>query len=156
MYREVILDHYRSPRGKKPVGRVDIVQNGNNPSCGDEICLKIEVEKDKVTGVNIDCQGCAISVASASMLAEYLKGKSVAEAQKLGETVRKMLRGDEIDIEVEFSEEFEDLGALQGVRQFPVRIKCALLAWIALLEGLKKYNNGKGADNSMVSTEDES
>lgn len=149
MYREVILDHYRAPRGRKVIDRSDISSKGYNPACGDELTLAVKVENDIVEDVHIDCKGCAISTASASMLAETIKGMSLSEAQKLAGVVRKMLKGEDVTI----PDDFGDLDSLRGVRQFPVRIKCALLAWLTLLDGMKNYENGNSQTSGIVSTE---
>ena len=150
MYREVILDHYRSPRGRKPLDRSDVSSEGHNPSCGDEIEMKLKVNvNDEVEDVFCDCKGCAISVASASMMAELLKGRKVEDVESIAQTVRGLLKGEDIAI----PEDLGDIDALKGVRQFPVRIKCALLAWVTLLEGLKNYHNGD-SDKAVTSTED--
>jgi len=149
MYREIILDHFRSPRGKKPLEHSNIESDGMNPSCGDEITLQVEMDNDVLKDVHVNCRGCAISVASGSMLAETVKGKSFEEVEKLAEVVRGMLKGESCEI----PEEFGDLDALKGVRQFPVRVKCALLAWVTLVEGMRKYRKGAGG-KTVVSTED--
>ena len=149
MYREIILDHFRSPRGKKPLENSTIESDGMNPSCGDEITLQVEMDNDVLKDVHVNCRGCAISVASGSMLAESVKGKSFEEVEKLAESVRKMLKGETTEI----PDEFGDLDALKGVRQFPVRVKCALLAWVTLVEGMRKYRNGADG-KTVVSTED--
>ncbi len=150
LYRDIILDHYRSPRGRNPVDRPDIATDGYNPSCGDEVELKVEIDQDRVKNIHVDCRGCAISVASGSMLAEVIKGKSIDEIKEISHVVRAMLKGDTDDI----PEDLGDLDALKGVRQFPVRIKCALLAWLALIEGVKNFEEGHGADGSSISTEE--
>jgi len=152
MYREVILDHYRSPRGKKPLPQANVKSDGTNPSCGDEIELTAQVENGVLTDVHVDCKGCAISVASGSMLAEAVKGMPFEEVQRLAQVVRRMLKGEE---DVQLPPEFEDIESLKGVRQFPVRVKCALLAWVTLVDGLEKYASGKGTDTPTVSTEQE-
>jgi nitrogen fixation NifU-like protein len=139
MYREVILDHYRAPRGKKPLDEANVASHGHNPSCGDEIDMEVLVKDNKLLGIHVDCKGCAISTASASILAETLEGKSFDEVLKIAATVKALLKG-EID---KVDEELGDIDSLAGVRQFPVRIKCALLAWVTLVEGLKKYADGK-------------
>jgi nitrogen fixation NifU-like protein len=149
MYREIILDHYRAPRGKKPLDHTDIASDGMNPSCGDEISLQVQMDHDVLKDVHVNCRGCAISVASGSMLAESVKGKSFEEVEKLAEVVRKMLKGEPTEI----PEDLGDIDALKGVRQFPVRVKCALLAWVTLVEGLRKYRNGHAGDKIVVSTE---
>ena len=151
MYREVILDHYRSPRGRKPIKREDILTDGHNPSCGDEIEVSAQIENGILQDVHVDCKGCAISVASGSMLAEVVKGRPFEEVIKLAEAVKRMLKGEE---DVELPPEFEDVEALKGVRQFPVRVKCALLSWVTLIEGLKNYQNGGGGHSKATTEED--
>ena len=151
LYREIILDHYRAPRGKKPVEKIDIASDGSNPSCGDEIAVQVTMDDGTVKDVHVDCKGCAISVASGSMLAEYTKGKSLDEVKQIADAVKKMLKGEGDEI----PPELEDLDALKGVRKFPVRIKCALLAWMTLVEGLKNYEDGKVGSTSKISTEDD-
>jgi nitrogen fixation NifU-like protein len=151
MYREIILDHFRAPRGKKPLKHSDFDSNGMNPSCGDEISMQVEMDNGVLKDVHVNCRGCAISVASGSMLAESVKGKSFEEVEKLAGAVRKMLKGESAEI----PEEFADIDALKGVRQFPVRVKCALLAWVTLVEGLRKYRNGQSENKTVISTEDD-
>jgi nitrogen fixation protein NifU and related proteins len=153
MYRDIIMDHYRAPRGKAPLKKADVSSDGMNPSCGDEIQVAFSMDKDILTDVHVNCKGCAISVASGSMLAETVKGKSFEEVRKIAEVVKKMLKGEEVEIPDD--PDFEDLSALQGVRQFPVRIKCALLAWITLVEGMKKYQAGDTNSQKVVSTEED-
>jgi nitrogen fixation NifU-like protein len=151
MYREVILDHYRAPRGSKPIEHIDLTSEGKNPSCGDEIALTVAMDDGRVQDIHVDCHGCAISTASASMLAEYIKGKTLDDAIRIADIVKKMLKGEETEI----PDDYDDLEALKGVRNFPVRIKCALLAWMTLIEGLKNYKAGlDGKHVTSVSTED--
>lgn len=138
MYREVILDHYRSPRGKKAIAKIDLHSDGMNPACGDEISVEMELDGQTVKDVHVDCRGCAISVASGSMLAEIAKGKSIDELKRLAEAIRKTLKGESDEI----PKEFEDLDALKGVKNFPVRVKCALLAWVTLVSGITNYEQG--------------
>jgi len=151
MYRDIILDHYRSPRGKKPVDKADISSEGMNPACGDEIDMQVEMDDNKVKEIHVNCRGCAISVASGSMLAEIVKGKSLEEVARIAEIVRRMLKGEGEEI----IDELGDIDSLQGVRNFPVRVKCALLSWITLIDGLKRYQNGQGPSSKAVSTEEE-
>lgn len=153
MYREIIMDHYRSPRGRAPLKKTDASSEGQNPSCGDEIEVAFSMDNDILTDVHVNCKGCAISVASGSMLAETVKGKSFEEVLKIAEIVKKMLKGEEVEIPDD--PDFEDLTALQGVRQFPVRIKCALLAWVTLVEGMKKYQAGDSAPGKVTTTEED-
>lgn len=151
MYRDIILDHYRSPRGKKPIDTADISSEGINPSCGDEIDMQVELGDGLVKHIHVNCQGCAISVASGSMLAEISKGKSLDELIEIAEVVKKMLKGELKEI----PEELGDIDALQGVKQFPVRIKCALLSWVTFLEGVKNYKAGIKDEKTSVSTDEE-
>jgi len=151
MYREVILDHYRSPRGKKPLDKANVLSDGINPSCGDEITLSAQVNGNIVEDVHVDCKGCAISVASGSMLAEAVKGRSLEEVRQIAQAVRKILKGEE---DAKLPEELEDIESLRGVRQFPVRVKCALLAWVTLLEGLDNLEKGQTGDGASASTEE--
>jgi nitrogen fixation NifU-like protein len=150
MYRDIIMDHFRSPRGKKPLEKADVTSNGTNPSCGDEITLQVSLDNGTVKDVHVDCRGCAISIASGSMLAEVIKGKSLEDAKRIAEVVKKMLKGEKVDV----PDDLGDLDALQGVRNFPVRIKCALLAWVTFMEGIKNHENGHD-QRTKVSTEDE-
>ncbi|RKX27112.1 MAG: SUF system NifU family Fe-S cluster assembly protein [Candidatus Zixiibacteriota bacterium] len=150
MYREIILDHYKSPRGKKPLEKTDISSDGMNPSCGDEITVDIEMENHVFKDVHVDCRGCAISTASGSILAEITKGKTFEEVQEIAEAVKKMLKGESEEV----PGDHEDLDALKGVRQFPVRIKCALLAWVTLVEGMKNFKDGT-TNSKSISTEEE-
>ncbi|HPI32509.1 MAG TPA: SUF system NifU family Fe-S cluster assembly protein [candidate division Zixibacteria bacterium] len=150
MYREVILDHFRSPRGKKPITQPDVASHGHNPACGDELSLALEMADDTVKRVHVDCKGCAISTASGSILAEVIKGRSLEEAKRIAGIVRKMLKGEETEI----PDDLGDVEALRGVCNFPVRVKCALLAWVTLIEGLRQYEQGRPADPPSVSTEE--
>jgi nitrogen fixation NifU-like protein len=126
-----------------------VAASGHNPACGDELSLEIEFKDNVLKDVHVDCKGCAISTASGSMLAETVKGRSCEEVAKIARMVRRMLKG---EIE-EPEEDLGDLSALSGVRQFPVRIKCALLAWVTLIESLDKYTEGHDGEIT-VSTEE--
>lgn len=150
LYRDIILDHFRSPRGKKKIETPSLHAEGMNPSCGDELQLDLTVEDGRISAVHVNCRGCAISVASASMLAETIKGKTIDEVSELRQAVAAMLKGEGTAL----PDEHGDLDALAGVRQFPVRIKCALLAWMTLAEGLKNFSSG-AASSSTISTEDD-
>jgi len=138
LYRDILMEHYKFPRGNKDIPEPDLENEGHNPSCGDDILMKFKLNGDKVGDVSIDCLGCAISVASGSMLAEIVKGKTVEEVLKIGRAVKSMLKGEKI------SEDFElgDLEALQGVNKFPVRIKCALLSWTTMLDAFEAQQKG--------------
>jgi nitrogen fixation protein NifU and related proteins len=129
LYREVVLDHHRHPRGREPLERVDAHSHGVNPSCGDDVTIELAVDGGRVTGVSVRGHGCAISTASGSILAELLDaGVSVDHARRLVTTLRGLMRGEPLPEETDLG----DLEALAGVRRFPVRVKCALLPWITL------------------------
>ena len=149
LYREIILDHYRSPRNRgelavPPAHRAE----GFNPLCGDEVVLYLDVDPGTgtVTDVKIGGQGCSISQASTSMMSAAVKGKTVEEARKLISAFKALMSIHESKLEGEsdgtdLQEELDgvrlgDLEALQGVVKFPVRIKCATLAWNTLQQGL--------------------
>ncbi len=140
LYREIILDHYRSPRnrGELPAPPA-VVAQGHNPLCGDEITVYLQLDGDTVTDVKVGGQGCSISQSSASMMSQAIKGHSVDEVRALVKRFKGMMSiedadgdGDEPAVDVSLG----DLEALQGVVKFPVRIKCATLAWNTLLEAL--------------------
>lgn len=136
LYREVILDHYRTPRGDDAIAEPDVSVEGFNPLCGDELKMELGIDPDgRITALHIEPNGCSISVASASMLAEQLAGKTVAEAIALKKVFKEVMRG------ADWPEgDFGDLEALEGVKNFPVRIKCALLAWMTLEQALAQYD----------------
>ena len=152
MYRDIILDHYRSPRGRKEVAEPTVVNEGMNPSCGDEIEMKVRLKGDTVEELGVHCAGCAISVASGSMLSEIAEGRTIAELKVIAAAVKGMLTTGEIPDDIHL-DELSDIEVLEGVRQFPVRIKCALLAWVTLVEGLERYEKGESGDNAST-TED--
>lgn len=149
LYRDIILDHYRSPRGRGELKGPDTVCRGSNPSCGDDLTLALKIRDDKIHQAQITTKGCAISIASSSMLAEVIEGKTLDEAIQLGETIRRMMRNEGEPDELELG----DLDALKGIRNFPVRVKCALLAWVALLGAIKDYRAGKESGSITISTE---
>lgn len=133
LYREIILDHYRRPRNRgelaEPTQRVE----GVNPVCGDEIHLDLDIENGTIKDVSFWGSGCSISQSSASMLTDRLKGCPVGEAERVMQKVRAMLmEGAAPDAEI------GDLEALEGVAKLPVRVKCALLSWNVLQEGIRQ------------------
>jgi len=139
LFQEVILEHYRNPRNKGELGDADVVIHMNNPSCGDEIKLQLKVEDGVITAVRHAGHGCSISQASASMMAKLLEGSSLDEADALTARFTEMMHG---DAEAARDRTLGDLRALAGVAKFPVRIKCALLAWNALQEAGKEARGG--------------
>lgn len=142
LYREVILDHYRNPRNRKPLDRVDAHAEGVNPLCGDEITLDLAFESGRVSAVAVAGHGCSISQSSASMMSDAIKGKTPEEIQRLASRFKAMMTVEEhtdpgLDPERPGAV-LGDLEALQGVRKYPVRIKCANLAWTTLEEALEE------------------
>lgn len=138
LYREIILDHYRNPRNRGRLEVPDIATQGANPLCGDEIEVSIVVKDGIVEDVRFQGKGCSISQASASMMTEGVKGKKIEEIRALIGSFKGMMGGAEPD-----EDELGDLEALQGVRKYPVRIKCALLSWNTLLEGIELLEKAK-------------
>jgi nitrogen fixation NifU-like protein len=140
LYREVILDHYRTPRNKGHLDAPNAKAQGINPLCGDDITIELMLDGDKVESVAIDGQGCSISLSSASMMSEAIKGKSRAEIEELTAKFRGLMSlEDGIDPGVDHDHPgsaLGDLESLEGVRKYPVRIKCASLAWNVLAEAL--------------------
>lgn len=137
LYKEIILDHYRHPYGKEPLEKVDYHAEGMNPLCGDEVKLSLQLDNDKVQKVHIEGHGCSISVASGSMLAQILRGKSISKAKEILKSLKNVMHG-------KLNEDNFDLGdleALTGVKQFPVRIKCALLPWTTFEEALAGHEH---------------
>ncbi|MCK9517776.1 MAG: SUF system NifU family Fe-S cluster assembly protein [Dehalococcoidia bacterium] len=136
LYREIILDHYRRPRNRGELSAPTQQAEGMNPVCGDEIELDLRVTGETIEEIAFRGQGCSISQSSASLLTERVKGRDIAEAERVSAKFKAMMNGDEPDIEL------GDLEALQGVAKFPVRVKCALLGWKVLEEGLSQAKKG--------------
>ena len=134
LYKEVILDHYRSPRNKGRLDPHDVVLERNNPLCGDEIELFLKFDGENVEGIAFEGKGCSISQASASMMTEKVKGLSAKDAQALAESIKSMMAGEDAGDEKKIG----DLVSLKGVVKYPVRIKCALLGWNTLVEALEE------------------
>lgn len=129
LYRQVIMDHYKNPRNRGTFEDETLTVEMNNPTCGDKIFLQFKLADDKVEDVKFQGEGCSISLASASMMTEAIKGHTVEEALGLSDLFSKMMLGEDIDPE-EFG--YDDVEALSGVSNFPARIKCATLAWKAM------------------------
>lgn len=135
LYRQVIMDHYKNPRNKGSLEGDSLVIDMNNPTCGDRIHLTLQVEDGIVKDAKFDGEGCSISMSSASMMTQTIKGKSVDEAMKLASIFSDMMQGKDYD---DNHLDLGDIEALQGVNKFPARIKCATLAWKAMEKGLKE------------------
>ncbi len=157
LYREIILDHYRSPRNRgelpsPPAHRVE----GFNPLCGDEVVVYLDVEDGVVSDVKISGQGCSISQSSASMMSAAAKGRTVAEVRTLVRSFKSMMSIHESQLGTDGEGEVDDrsddlldpsslgeLAALAGVVKFPVRIKCATLSWNTLSQGLDEVESAE-------------
>ena len=151
LYREVVLDHYKNPRGKEPIGHPDACNEGFNPVCGDEVKVAFRLVGDKMGELEVQGRGCSISVASGSMMAEHLKGRSLEEVRTIYEAFKAMLHGAATDGGVEIC----DLEALGGVKRFPIRIKCALLPWVTLHDAIRALEDGKECPEAGSTTEGE-
>ncbi|KDN58348.1 Fe-S cluster assembly sulfur transfer protein SufU [Exiguobacterium sp. AB2] len=132
LYRQVIMDHYKNPRNR------GVIEDGvtvdlNNPTCGDSLRLQLQVEDGIVKDAKFEGEGCSISLASASMMTQIVKGKSVDEALQLADIFSQMVQGKDYDTE---TFDLGDIEALSGVSKFPARIKCATLAWKAFEKGV--------------------
>lgn len=140
LYGGLVMDHYRNPRNRSPISDADIEAEEFNPFCGDRATLQLKLDgRGNICGVSAQAEGCSIIQAATSMLCDQLQGKSLDEVAEIGESYRLAMRnGAEGELEL------GDLRALQVVRQYPVRIKCALLPLTALEEGIKAYREKTG------------
>lgn len=136
LYREVILDHHRHPRNfGESAGAVKV--EGFNPLCGDRVEIYAKAEGNKLKACSFKGEGCSICMASASMMTEEVLGQDITKVEELIESFRASLKGEECPLAIE-----GDLESLLGVRNFPVRIKCALLPWTTLSDAVKKAKEG--------------
>ncbi len=141
LYGEIILDHYRRPRNAQRLFSPAITATGINPFCGDESYVQLALnDQGRVELVGVQGRGCSISQASGSLMSDLLKGKTVEELEQLTELFRQLMQGKRLSPEEQ--EHLGDADVLKGVRMFPVRVKCALLAWMALRDGLASYRAG--------------
>ena len=139
LYGEIVLGHYHKPRNRGSLKAPSASAEMANVFCGDEVKLDVAIQDSRITAVRFLGRGCSISQASASMLTQAIMGLSLEEVEALFESFKGMMYGsDEVD-----PESLGDLEALQGVRKFPVRVKCATLAWNVLQEALEQYRAGK-------------
>jgi nitrogen fixation protein NifU and related proteins len=134
LYRQVIMDHYKHPRNRGVIEDESLTINMNNPTCGDRIQLTLKVENDRVVDVKFQGEGCSISMSSASMMTQAIKGKPIEEALKLANNFSDLVQGKDLEVDDEL--DLGDIEALQGVCKFPARIKCATLAWKAMEKAL--------------------
>jgi len=135
LYSEILLDHYRLPRNKGRLEHPTITVEGVNPLCGDELTFDLEFDGDRLKKVAFTGKGCAISMASASMLTEILQGKTTAEVEVWIANFREFIREGHAPQGVDMG----DMTALSGISKLPVRVKCATLPWTTIEEGLHRY-----------------
>ncbi len=141
LYQELIMDHGKNPRNFRVMDDADVIKEGFNPLCGDQITLYLKFENDMVVDASFSGSGCAISTASSSLMTQAVKGKSITEVEALFKDFQALAKGE--------SDNADNLGklvALAGVKQYPMRVKCATLAWHTLLAGVH-------GDNDEISTE---
>jgi nitrogen fixation NifU-like protein len=139
LYRQVILDHYRNPRRAGKLADPDAHADGTNPLCGDEVSVDLAVRDGRVVDAAVTGRGCSISQASASMMADRIVGKTLAEVDELSHRVKRLLDIEEGDAGLDPDRPgaaLGDLESLAGVRRFPVRVKCADLPWATLEQAL--------------------
>jgi nitrogen fixation NifU-like protein len=146
IYKEVILDHYKNPRNKRDLPSAELSCTRNNPLCGDEITVYAHVDDGKIAELTFQGAGCSISQSSASMMTEAATGEPIADALDLAAGFRGMMAG---DVEPD-DDRFGDLVALKGVVKYPIRIKCAVLAWDVLQEALDGAGEATGAHPHAV------
>jgi nitrogen fixation NifU-like protein len=146
LYKEVILDHYKNPRNKRDLPGAELSCSKNNPLCGDEITVLAHLDEGRVAAVTFQGSGCSISQASASMMTEAITGREVDSAQEMATEFRGMMEGT-LDPE---EDSFGDLVALKGVAKYPVRIKCAVLAWDVLQEALAGAGEATGTEPHAI------
>ena len=137
LYRDVIVDHNRHPRNFREIPDADRRAEGFNPLCGDKLTVYVKLDGGRISDVSFNGSGCAISIASASLLTESVKGKTLAEVAGLFSQMHQLLTRDDVDIDVA---SLGKLGALSGVREFPARVKCASLCWHTLDAALHRQD----------------
>ena len=135
LYRDVIVDHNRNPRNFGKLDPADTHADGHNPLCGDRLSLYVNLDGDRLREVKFDGSGCAISVASASLLTEAVKGKTRAEVKALFDDMHTLLTQHDANVD---TGKLGKLAALSGVREFPARVKCASLCWHTLNAALDR------------------
>lgn len=129
IYQQVVLDHNKSPRNFRKMEHPDKTAQGYNPLCGDQLCVYVTLDNDTIADVSFLGKGCAICMASASIMTESLKGKTNGDAEALFDRFHKLLTEDSVAIDLDGEPKLGKLKAFAGVREFPVRVKCATLPW---------------------------
>jgi nitrogen fixation NifU-like protein len=139
LYKEVIIDHSSNPRNSQALAKPTVSEDGLNPLCGDECHLELRIDSNRIAQVGITGESCSICKASGSIMSESIEGLSVEQTRELVHKFRQMLLDEE---KVDFPDDLEEIQALEGVKSYPVRIKCALLAWNTLNTALDKSKSG--------------
>ncbi|MER8000500.1 Fe-S cluster assembly sulfur transfer protein SufU [Streptomyces sp. NPDC095613] len=153
MYQDVILDHYKHPHGRG-LRDGDAEVHHVNPTCGDEITLRVRYEGSRIADVSYESQGCSISQASASVLNDLLVGKEVAEARRIQDTFLELMQSKgQIEPDDTMEEVLEDAVAFAGVSKYPARVKCALLSWMAWKDATAQALGGTPATDESVTKE---
>lgn len=149
LYQEVVLEHKRAPRNFGHLEHPTHQAQGTNPSCGDRVAVELNIDGNTVQDIRFSGQGCAICMASTSMMTEAVKGRDVAVAQELQKHFRAVLTGEEDPEEAPLGK----LVSLSGVRQYPSRIKCALLGWHALMHAIAGNQDAASTEDGIPATE---
>lgn len=141
LYREVILDHFKAPKNRGVLSSANAKADGMNPLCGDRLSITAQVDSDRIKDIKFDGHGCAISQSAASMLTQLVKGKSLPEINALMDLYKSMfgIKGTESEWNSLSLDSLGDLISLEGVKKYPVRIKCALLSANTLLESVDRF-----------------
>ncbi|HET7650797.1 MAG TPA: SUF system NifU family Fe-S cluster assembly protein [Gammaproteobacteria bacterium] len=138
LYKDVIVDHNRSPRNFRRIPDATRIQEGFNPLCGDKLTVYVKLDGDRISDLSFEGSGCAISVASASLMSQQLKGKTTGEALQLFDRMHDLLTREDVEIDLA---SLGKLAALSGVREYPSRVKCASLCWHTLKNALEATNS---------------
>ena len=161
LYKQVIIDHYRNPKNKGDLPSPPAMKaKGYNPNCGDDVTMYLEVDDDRLSRIRLVARGCAVSVASASMMSEAVEGKAIGDLRVVADRFRTMLRARDVDLTEAAANDTSTLGAnlgdleaLKGVARVPERIKCAMLPWVTLEQGLADTQSG-AHEATPISTEE--
>jgi nitrogen fixation NifU-like protein len=152
LYQEIILDHYRKPRNRAPgLSGEDVHVHHSNPLCGDEMDLRVRIRDGALDGLAFDGEGCSISQASASVMSVAVLGRPVDDVLDLVEEFRLMMHGETPSR----ADELGDGMVFEGVARFPVRVKCALLGWMALRDAIDVFQRGEGTNDVTYEGPDE-
>ncbi|MFN0118402.1 MAG: Fe-S cluster assembly sulfur transfer protein SufU [Elusimicrobiota bacterium] len=142
LYREVILDHFKSPKNRGSIENANAVAEGMNPLCGDQLTLSAKIENDKIIDIKFEGHGCAISQSAASMLTQAVRGKNLTDVSELSRLFKNMfgIKEGNKNLDSKISEDdLGDLISLEGVKKYPVRVKCAVLSVNTLKEAINSY-----------------